>query len=161
MLDEKEKVVLEQNMCKYLDNKEQIDELEVLNKKLGEMILQALEAANEKSYKLDADGKGATFTVATRTKVDYDSQKIKEIVGKKLFAEIADRVVTVKYEQLVELAKKYKIPVQELKDCLIIEEHVNGEKLQYAYDTGKIDLTSLKGTYTIDKKSYLTTRKAK
>lgn len=152
---------LEVACMKYIDNKDEIEKREANNKALSPIILDYLDQLNTKSYTFfDNDAKDKfTFSKAERSKVMYDVDKVKAAVGKKMFAKISDRKIEADWNKLVELAKKYSIPKDEIMDCITVIESVNSNKVKQLYDIGEIDLNSLKGTFTMDSTTYLTMRK--
>lgn len=170
---QKNKIALEKMMLKYVDNKDKIDSLTSQNKEMSKLILEAMNELGEEKHLLeltpiDVEKEGyesrrisCSFNKVTKTFVTYNVPLIKKILDKKRFNEIIDRDIFINYDKYVELAKKYKIPKEEALSCLTTVDNINTNKLQYMYETGKINLEELKGTYTLDKQTYLTTRKVK
>lgn len=174
MTEEKKKLIsLEKLMLKYLNNKDSIKLKEEENKSLSNLILEAMEDIGKEKHVLEItpgnkDHEGevdktvrCSFKITSRAFIDYNIPLIKKILGKKKFMEIADRDIFIDYDKYVRMAKKYKIPREEAMSCLKANYKINSQKLKYAYETGKIDLNDLKGTYTVDKKTYLDVRRIK
>lgn len=159
-------VALEVAATKYLNNKDEIEKLDKINKGIASNILDCLDDLKTKSYSFtsnDSDGNGNvkyTFTKAERNKVAYDIAKVKEAIDKKTFNKIVNREFLADYSKLVELAKKYKISKDEIMNCLTINESIDNKKVNELYNVGEIDLNDLKGTFTIDTNCYLTVRKS-
>lgn len=150
---------------KYIENKTNIKNMEDENKTLSDIILECLDSLSTKSYSYsfeNEDGKTEkiTFTNAERSKVTYDNEKVKSIVGARMYSQIVDREIHADWNKLVLLAKKYGIAKDEILECLEITETVNSNKLKNMYDIGEIDLKKLKGTFTIDSKNYLMVKKS-
>lgn len=156
---------LEVAATKYLNNKDEINKFEELNKILSKTILQNLDDLQTKSYSFllpDDEGKTSkyTFTKAERNKVTYDVPKVKEAIDKQTFNKIVNREFIADYDKLVALAKKYKISKSEIMECITINETIDNKKVNELFNIGQIDLNSLKGTFTIDSSNYLTVRKS-
>ena len=163
-LTEKNKIKLEALMLKYVDVKERSEKIEIEKRTISSLILKALQILGLKSYSIEAEGDCQNsdiylFTLVTKAKVDYNVKEVKRAVGKKVFKKISSHNISIDYDAFVELAKKYKIPREEAMSCLHIQESVDGVKLQKLFETGEIDLSQLKGTYTVDKQSYISLRK--
>jgi len=158
---------LETDGMRYVSNKDKIKELENRNKFLSDSILEQLDKLETKSYsftitdeKDESKKNKYTFTKAEKSKVTYDNEKVKEVVGKKMYSKIVDREYLADWEKLVELAKKYNISKDEILGCLTINEKINNDKLKNLYEVGEIDIKKLKGTFTIDSSNYLMMRKS-
>lgn len=167
MSSSNDKIVLEleANSIRYMDNKDKIKKLEDHNKALTDFIIEELDSLNTKSYSFTAHDDNDkphkyTFTKAERSKVIYDNEKLKEVVGKKTYSKIVDREFIADWDKLVVLAKKYSINKEELLDCLTINEKINNNKLKELYEIGEVDLKALKGTFTIDSSVYLSVRES-
>lgn len=156
---------IETDGMRYMMNKDKIKSLEDRNKYLSTEIIEGLNDLGTKSYSFtadDEDGKTAkyTFTKAEKTKISYDNEKVKEVIGKKLYSQIIDRELIADWNKMVDLAKKYNIPKEEILECLTINESINNNKLKEMYEVGTIDIKKLKGTFTIDSNEYLMVRKS-
>lgn len=157
---------LEVAAIKYLNNKDDIEKLEKVNKGIATTILEYLDDLKTKSYSFitgDSEGdKNAkyTFTKAERNKVSYDIAKVKEAIDKKTFNKIVDREFIADYSKLVDLAKKYKISKEEIMECITVNESIDNKKVNELFNVGEIDINKLKGTFTIDTNYYLTVRKS-
>ena len=165
-LTNKQQAALERMMVRYLDVEEKIEELEKQKKEMGSLIQAAMEDAGIKSYPLEFESESGkdckvTFTVIDKSFINYNEEEIKKIIGKKKFLEIVDRNINIDYEKYANLAKEYKIPYKKAMEPLTIIDRINTRKLEQAYTAGRIDIKDLKGTYTIDKKPYLSHRRMK
>ena len=167
-------IALEKLMIKYLNNKDYIKEKEEENKSLSKLILDAMSDLEIKKHILEVTPSNkdhaddevekslrCSFNMVTRAFIDYNIPLIKKILGKKRFMQIAERELYIDYDKYVAIAKKYNIPREEAMSCLQASYKISNQKLQYAYETGSIDLNELKGTYTVDKKTYLDVRRTK
>ena len=165
-LTTKERTALEKVMVRLLKAEDEIAELEKTKDELSELIKNALLDADISSYPLEIDDGTekpfkCTFTIANRSFVNYKEDEIKQILGKKKFAEIVDRTINLDYDKYIAIAKEYHIPSKVAMSCITVFDKINSRKLEQAYSAGRIQLEELKGKYTVDRRPYLTHRRSK
>ena len=125
----------------YLRN--QIEGLQLLLNGKKEVIKQYFEKSGTSNIKTN----DVTAFVQTRTKVDYDINKIKQKLEKDLYKLFIKCQYTLRYKEFIKVCRLNNIDAKLFRNAIIKTESVDEAKLEQLYEQNEISIKDLEGCY--------------
>jgi len=123
-------------------------------------LIQSMNECEVKSFLLkDSGNKPKSIILAEKMNITYDIEKMKEKLGKEMFAEVVNKTVTItNLDQFIQIMKKYEVPYPKVKGLLNVQEAISNAKINELYKMGDLSLKKIKGCYEVSFTEYISVR---
>lgn len=132
--------------------KAEIAELESKRKSVNEILIKEMQREHIKSVKT----KNVNASLVTKISLVFDKFKLKENLPTNVYNKIIDKTYYVSDNKAFKsLMKEYGVPSKALRECMIVREDVNQDRIDQLTESKKITKKMLKGTYEKKISSYI------